>query len=150
MTPEEISIIQTEANRLVVEGRKVHIEVGVLEDSAPAPPDEGQNGRAAERGLPEDYTGGVNRIVTIDGVDRNPCCGTHLPSLHNLQLFLLPHTEALSRSATTSARLYFLAGPRLIAHLTASHALLQQSSALLSCGAPLLPARLAQLAGRRA
>ena len=57
-----------------------------------------------------------------------------MPSLHNLQLFLLPHTEALSHSAETSTRLYFLAGPRLITHLTATHNQITQAASILSCG----------------
>ncbi|EAU84748.2 alanyl-tRNA synthetase domain-containing protein [Coprinopsis cinerea okayama7 len=144
LTSDEILAVQNEANRLVFEGRRVHVEVDVLEESQPRPTDPA-NSRSVGKGLPDDYTGGVKRIVVIEGVDRNPCCGTHLPSIHNLQLFLLPHTEALSRSSTTSARLYFLAGPRLIDHLAKSHGLLTQSAALLSCGAPLLPERLGQV-----
>lgn len=77
------------------------------------------------------------------------CCGTHLPSLHNLQLFLLPHTDALSRSNTTSARLYFLAGPRLITHLTSTHNILSNTAATLSCGAPLVPDRVTQIVEER-
>ncbi|KAF8165388.1 alanyl-tRNA synthetase domain-containing protein [Crassisporium funariophilum] len=151
MTLDEISSIQTEANRLVFEGRKVHVEVEELdlvqEQSNTAPKLE--SGRSVGKALPEDYTGGVKRVVVIDGVDRNPCCGTHLPSIHNLQLFLLPHTEALSRSSATSARLYFLAGPRLIAHLTTTHSLLTNTAAVLSCGAPLVPERVSQVVDER-
>lgn len=77
------------------------------------------------------------------------CCGTHLPSIHNLQLFLLPHTEALSRSSTTSARLYFLSGPRLIAHLTSTHAYLTNTASILSCGPPLVPERVGQVIEER-
>ena len=77
------------------------------------------------------------------------CCGTHLPSIHNLQLFLLPHTDALSRSSATSVRLYFLSGPRLIAYITATHALLTSTSTVLSCGAPLVPERVAQVVEER-
>lgn len=77
------------------------------------------------------------------------CCGTHLPSIHNLQLFLIPHTEALSRSSTTSARLYFLAGPRLITYLTATHASLASTASILSCGPPLVPERVGQVVEER-
>ncbi|KAI5895689.1 ThrRS/AlaRS common domain-containing protein [Schizophyllum commune H4-8] len=135
MTQEEIASIQNEANRLVFEGRQVHVEVQEMESKM-----EGDGSRAFGRGLPSDYTGGVHRVIVIDGVDRNPCCGTHLPSLHNLQLFLLPHTDALSRSTT---RLYFLAGPRLIAHLAAAHAQLTAAASTLTCGLPEVPARVA-------
>ncbi|THV08607.1 ThrRS/AlaRS common domain-containing protein [Dendrothele bispora CBS 962.96] len=149
MSPEEILSIQTEANRLVFEGRKVHIEVEELDRDKERPVEVLESGRAVGRGLPEDYTGGVKRVVIIDGVDKNPCCGTHLPSLHNLQVFLLPHTDALSRSSTTSARLYFLAGPRLIAHTISTHKHLVDTSTILSCGAPLVPERVSQVVEER-
>lgn len=77
------------------------------------------------------------------------CCGTHLPSIHNLQLFLLPHTDALSRSNTTNARLYFLAGPRLISYLTSSHNLLTSTASILSCGTPQVPERVNQVVDER-
>ncbi|KAF8897493.1 hypothetical protein BD779DRAFT_1491147, partial [Infundibulicybe gibba] len=128
MSQEEIASIQQEANRLVFEGRKVHVEVEELDRDQEKGVERLASGRAVGKALPEDYTGGVKRVVVIDGVDRNPCCGTHLPSIHNLQLFLLPHTDALSRSSTTSARLYF---------------------STLSCGAPLVPERVSQVVDER-
>lgn len=73
----------------------------------------------------------------------------HLPSIHNLQLFLLPHTDALARSTTTNTRLYFLAGPRLITHLTSSHNLLTTTATILSCGAPQVPDRVHQVLDER-
>lgn len=72
-----------------------------------------------------------------------------MPSLHNLQLFLLPHTETLSRSSTTSARLYFLAGPRLITHLALTHNQITRASSVLSCGAPQVPDRVSQVVEER-
>ncbi|KAF5331677.1 hypothetical protein D9611_007716 [Ephemerocybe angulata] len=150
LTAEEVLSIQNEANRLVFEGRKVHVEVEELDNSAePTQVQKTESGRAIGKALPEDYTGGVKRVVVIDGVDRNPCCGTHLPSIHNLQLFLLPHTEALSRSSTTNARLYFLAGPRLITYLTSTHNIAARTSAIMSCGPPLLPERVSQVVEER-
>ncbi|KAJ7937097.1 ThrRS/AlaRS common domain-containing protein [Mycena leptocephala] len=149
MTVEEISIIQEEANRLVVEGRRIHVEVEQLDPKTKKPVEKLESGRAVGKGLPEDYTGGVNRVVVIDGVDRNPCCGTHLPTLHNLQLFILPHTDALSRSSTTVARLNFLAGPRLIAHLASTHTYLTSTASILSCGTPQVPERVAQVVDDR-
>ena len=35
------------------------------------------------QGLPEGVSGEV-RVVSIDGVDKNLCCGTHVPSLAHL------------------------------------------------------------------
>ena len=72
-----------------------------------------------------------------------------MPSLHNLQLFLLPHTEALSRSSTASARLYFLAGPRLVTYLTSAHKQITQASFVLSCGALQVPDRVSRVVEER-
>lgn len=73
MTSEEIAAIQAEANRLVFEGRKVHIEVEELDqDKDHTKVITLESGRAVGKGLPEDYTGGVKRVVVIDGVDKNP------------------------------------------------------------------------------
>lgn len=68
-----------------------------------------------------------------------------MPSLNNLQLFILPHTESLTRASTTSARLYFLAGPRLIAFLGGAHGALSATAGTLSSGAPDVPARVEQV-----
>lgn len=72
MTTEEIRLIQSEANRLVFEGRRVHTEVEELDRDKSKEPLVLESGRSVGRGLPSDYTGGVNRVVVIDGVDRNP------------------------------------------------------------------------------
>jgi hypothetical protein len=78
------------------------------------PGDSEASSRELGRGLPVDYSGGVHRMVIIDGIDRTPCCGTHLPTLSTLQLFLFPSPTS---SSSTSFRHYFLAGPRLLNHL---------------------------------
>ncbi|KAF9075882.1 ThrRS/AlaRS common domain-containing protein [Rhodocollybia butyracea] len=149
MSTEEIRFIQSEANRLVFEGRRVHTEVEELDREKSKDPVVLESGRSIGKGLPSDYTGGVNRVVVIDGVDRNPCCGTHLPSIHNLQLFLIPHTDTMARSNTTSARLYFLCGPRLIEYLSSTHDFLTSTASNLSCGAPLVSDRVSQVVEER-
>ena len=89
MSKEEIVTIQDEANKLVFEGRRVHVEVQeldqVLEQSKEHPKVE--NGRPVGKALPADYTGGVKRVVVIDGVDRNPSVYWFL--LFNRKLTLL-------------------------------------------------------------
>lgn len=37
------------------------------------------------RGLPDDHKGSV-RVVCIEGVDNNMCCGTHVSNLYQLQV----------------------------------------------------------------
>ncbi|KAI0637998.1 alanyl-tRNA synthetase domain-containing protein [Trametes polyzona] len=142
LTAEEIAYVQEEANRLVFEGRNVHVEVEELDPNTKV-----MSGPSV--GIPSDYTGGVKRTVVIDGVDRNPCCGTHLPSIHNLQLFLVPHTETLARSTGSCVRLYFFAGPRLIDYLAATHAFLTSTANIMSCGAPQVPERVQQVVDDR-
>jgi len=77
------------------------------------------------------------------------CCGTHLPSLHNLQMFLLPPTDVSARSASAPARLYFVTGPRLINHLSSSHGLLTETSAVMSCSTTVVPERVTQVVAER-
>ncbi|KDR83787.1 hypothetical protein GALMADRAFT_236159 [Galerina marginata CBS 339.88] len=74
MTADEITSVQAEANRLVFEGRRVHVEVEELdsEQDRTAQVPKLDSGRSVGKALPEDYTGGVKRVVVIDGVDRNP------------------------------------------------------------------------------
>ena len=78
-------------------------------------------------------------MVIIDGVDRTPYCGTHLPTLSMLQVFLFPSPT----SSPTSFRHYFLAGPRLLNHLSTVQSLLTRTSGILSCGPLETPERVA-------
>ncbi|KAG9317521.1 ThrRS/AlaRS common domain-containing protein [Chiua virens] len=150
MTSDEIQSIQDTANRYVFEGRNVQVEVQEMEKSNEIERSEdSDHARGFAKAIPADYTGGIMRVVVIDRIDRNPCCGTHWPSLHNLQLILVPQTETLARSNTTSARLYFFAGPRLINHLTNTHKQLTATAATLSCGAPQVPSRVEQVIDER-
>ncbi|KAI9447955.1 ThrRS/AlaRS common domain-containing protein [Lactarius indigo] len=136
------SRVQDEVNRYVLEERRVHVEVQELSagqtgiDSG----DSEASSRELGRGLPSDYTGGVHRMVIIDGVDRTPCCGTHLPTLASLQLFLFPVSPS---SSSGPSRHYFVAGPRLLNHLGSVQSLLTRTTAVVSCGPPELPDRVA-------
>lgn len=42
-------------------------------------------GQVRSRGLPDDHAGPV-RVVDIEGVDSNMCCGTHVSNLSDLQV----------------------------------------------------------------
>ncbi|KAH9977702.1 ThrRS/AlaRS common domain-containing protein [Lactifluus volemus] len=148
LTAAEVSQVQDEVNRYVFEARRVYVEVDDLH-SGQTGVDSGDGGatsRELGRGLPRDYTGGVHRMVIIEGVDRTPCCGTHLPDLSSLQLFLLPPPTTSSTTSSSSAgpsRHYFLAGPRLLNYLGSVQSLLTRSAGVLSCGPPELPERVA-------
>ena len=145
LTAAEISQVQDEVNRYVLEGRRVHVEVdelrpgqtGIDTGGAGAVP---PSSRELGRGLPSDYSGGVHRMVVIDGIDRTPCCGTHLPTLSTLRLFPFPSPTS---SSATSFRHYFLTGPRLLNHLGSVQSLLTRTAGILSCGPPETPERVA-------
>ncbi|TFY72997.1 hypothetical protein EVG20_g42 [Dentipellis fragilis] len=140
LTVAETAQVQNKANEVAFEGRSVHIEVQELKDGEQGI-DSGEASSARElgRGLPKDYTGGVHRVVVIDGIDRNPCCGTHLPSLTSLQLYLFPPPP----TSSVPARHYFLAGPRLLSHIGTTQTQLSRVSGLLSCGSSEAPDRIA-------
>ncbi|TFK48036.1 ThrRS/AlaRS common domain-containing protein [Heliocybe sulcata] len=153
LTASELAYVQTLANQHAFEGRKVHVEVSELLDGEHAKlqdVEKIESGRAVGKGVPKDYTGGVKRVVVIDGVDRNPCCGTHLPTIHSVPLFLFPPTTSPAPStSTSSSRLYFLAGPRVLTHLASMNFLVNSTSATLTCGIPLVPARVEQVVDER-
>uniref|UniRef100_T1IZE3 Threonyl/alanyl tRNA synthetase SAD domain-containing protein n=1 Tax=Strigamia maritima TaxID=126957 RepID=T1IZE3_STRMM len=49
-------------------------------------------GKAHSRGLPDDHSGLV-RIISIEGVDENMCCGTHVKNLSELQAIKIVSLE---------------------------------------------------------
>lgn len=126
-TAEELKEIEEVANEYCSRGTRLHIEVEELKNDSQR---EASDDRNASKGLPADYTGGVNRTVVIEGVDRNPCCGTHLPTLQGLSIFILPETESLSRGR---ARIYFCAGPRVRAYLGQTHRYLTAAASSYGC-----------------
>ncbi|KAF8529205.1 Threonyl/alanyl tRNA synthetase [Hysterangium stoloniferum] len=131
-TEAELQTIEDAANKYCMSGTRLHIEVEELSDKCSESGD-----RNASKGLPADYTGGVNRTVVIENVDRNPCCGTHLPTLQGQSIFILPQTESLSRGR---ARIFFCAGPRIRAYLAQTHGLLTTAAVSYGCA----PAQVAE------
>eukprot|EP00057_Strongylocentrotus_purpuratus_P032230 XP_787006.2 PREDICTED: alanyl-tRNA editing protein Aarsd1-B [Strongylocentrotus purpuratus] len=65
------------------------------------------------RGLPDDHVGLV-RIVEIEGIEANLCCGTHVSNLSHLQAIKLLGAEKGKKGKTN---LYFLAGNRVLSYL---------------------------------
>ncbi|XP_078233883.1 alanyl-tRNA editing protein Aarsd1 [Pogona vitticeps] len=82
------------------------------------------------RGLPDDHTGPV-RIISIEGIDANMCCGTHVSNLSDLQVIKLLGTEKGKKNKTN---LVFLAGNRVLKTLERSHATEKALTSLLKNG----------------
>lgn len=60
--------------------------------------------------LPDDVVGDV-RVLTIDGIDKNLCCGTHVMSTSHLSAVKLLRAEKVKKVV----RLHFCVGDRLLA-----------------------------------
>jgi alanyl-tRNA synthetase len=90
---------------------------------------------------------GVLRAIEIEGVDRQPCGGTHLARTGQAGLLLIRKIER-RREAW---RIEFVCGYRALAAARADYATLTQAASLLSCGIPDVPAILGKtLEERRA
>jgi len=94
------------------------------------------------RGVPEGVTGDI-RIVTIEGVDANTCCGTHVQDLNHLQMVKLIRVERIKAGAQT--RLWFAAGERCFELLSAGLRREAAQTSQLSCKPDELGERVASL-----
>ncbi|CAE6529264.1 unnamed protein product [Rhizoctonia solani] len=117
-TGAEISEIQDKCNQLVMQNKPITVST---------PHD------AIQDWLPSDYDkeNGIVRIITIEGVDENPCCGTHLSQISHIGPILLHHTQPIRG---TNTRLFFSCGSRAIALATSSLRATRYLSATLSSG----------------
>lgn len=66
----------------------------------------------APRGLPEDHVGPV-RVICIEGIESNMCCGTHVTNISELQCVKLLHVEKNKNKLL----LHFLVGNRVLRKL---------------------------------
>ncbi|XP_017273943.1 alanyl-tRNA editing protein Aarsd1 [Kryptolebias marmoratus] len=87
--------------------------------------------KVRSRGLPEDHAGPI-RIIDIEGVDANMCCGTHVSNLSHLQVIKLLGTEKGKKNKTN---LIFLAGNRVLKYAERSYSTERSLVSLLKTGA---------------
>ncbi|GAA6031373.1 hypothetical protein JCM8097_005629 [Rhodosporidiobolus ruineniae] len=141
LSPSQLADVENRVNALIAEGREVRVKMELAT--------EGSGVRLGEK-VPENYRdagegkeGGerppVQRTVFIDGLDENPCCGTHLPSLTPLrQLFLSPYTTSIRG---TNSRIYFAFGPRALRYLSSAHSSAREAALAAGCAVPDLPSK---------
>ncbi|KAH7344155.1 threonyl and alanyl tRNA synthetase second additional domain-containing protein [Rhizoctonia solani] len=117
-TEAEIAEIQEKCNQLVMQNKTITVTT---------PHD------AVQDWLPSDYDkeNGVVRVITIEGVDENPCCGTHLSQTAHIGPILLHYTQPIRG---TNTRLFFSCGSRAIALATSTIRATRSLSATLSSG----------------
>ncbi|XP_017869358.1 PREDICTED: alanyl-tRNA editing protein Aarsd1-B [Drosophila arizonae] len=120
---ESLDLIERQANDLIREGRAVSV---LLVD--PEVAQEFQDARAP-RGLPKDHEG-LARVVRIEGIESNMCCGTHVTNLSQLQCIKLLYAEKVK----TNVLVYFVVGERALRKLGEVFAREQQLTVALKGG----------------
>lgn len=120
--------VETRANAVVAENRAVSI---TFEDAA----------TAAGLRKPSDRAGEI-RIVSIDGVDRSACGGTHVRATGEIGAVLIRRIEKYKKHT----RVEFLCGARAIARARADYEALTGMAAVLTSGINELPALVASQA----
>nr|CAI5828537.1 unnamed protein product [Callosobruchus analis] len=121
---EQIQNVEDICNELIRSGKNVTVNVYSSDSEKDL-----EKARSA-RGLPSDHVGDI-RVINIEDVDNNMCCGTHVANLSQLQVIKLLYTEKSKRKGKTL--LYFLVGDRVLKRLTTSLKNEQQLTALLKC-----------------
>jgi len=82
------------------------------------------------RGLPEDHVGAV-RVIVMEGIDENMCCGTHVTNLSQLQIVKLLYVEKGKKDKTN---LFFLVGNRVLSYMSESVQKDKRLTEYLKCG----------------
>jgi len=108
LSDDQMSQIETRVNEKIREA--ISVEVKVYEEG------DTTLHEVRTRGLPEDHHGPV-RVVTINGIDSNMCCGTHVSNLSHLQVIKLLHCEKAKKNKTN---LFFLSGNRVLDYVNHS------------------------------
>nr|XP_033773693.1 alanyl-tRNA editing protein Aarsd1-B-like isoform X1 [Geotrypetes seraphini] len=122
VTLEQVESIEQTVNEKI----RQHIPVIVKIVSVDDPEVE----KVRSRGLPDDHAGPV-RIIDIEGVDANMCCGTHVSNLSHLQVIKILGTEKGKKNKTN---LLFLAGNRVLKYLERSYTVEKTLTSLLKNG----------------
>lgn len=123
--PEQIRSAEARANALIAEGRPVTVS---FEDASVAT---GLR-KASDRD-------GLLRIVSIDGVDRSACGGTHVRSTSEIGVLLLRRQERVRKNA----RIEFTCGSRAVRRARADFEALSAMAQGLSASVDELPALVA-------
>lgn len=122
MKPAQLQALEEAVNEKI----RAHIPVNVQLLSIDDPAVE----KVRSRGLPDDHAGPI-RIVDIEGVDANMCCGTHVSNLSHLQVIKLLGIEKGKKNKTN---LIFLTGNRVLKYSEKSYCTERALVSLLKTG----------------
>uniref|UniRef100_A0A8C7D5N8 Alanyl-tRNA synthetase domain containing 1 n=1 Tax=Oncorhynchus kisutch TaxID=8019 RepID=A0A8C7D5N8_ONCKI len=109
MKPAQMEALEAAVNEKIRAHVPVAVQVLSLDDPALE--------QVRSRGLPDDAAGPI-RIIDIEGVDVNMCCGTHVSNLSHLQVIKLLGTEKGKKNKTN---LLFLVGNRVLKYAEKSY-----------------------------
>jgi len=121
LTPDQVSKAEERANEIVVQNRQVEVS---FEEAGAAGGLRKPTGR-----------GGTLRIVTISGLDRSACGGTHVRATGEIGAILIRKVERVRNGV----RLEFLCGSRATRRARADYGLLSLLAAEFSAAADELP-----------
>ena len=127
-TGERLDAAERQANQVIAEERPVTVTF----ESATT---------AGGLRKPTDREGDI-RVVTIEGIDRSACGGTHVRSTGGIGAMLVAGAEAVRGGA----RITFLCGARIVRRAHADRAILDRVAASLSASRAETPAVAAKLA----
>ncbi|XP_062330421.1 alanyl-tRNA editing protein Aarsd1 isoform X2 [Osmerus eperlanus] len=122
MKPAQVEALEAAVNDKIRAQVPVTVQLLSLDDPAVE--------QVRSRGLPDDHAGPV-RIIDIQGVDANMCCGTHVSNLSHLQVIKLLGTEKGKKNKTN---LIFLAGHRVLKYAEKSYSTERSLVFLLKTG----------------
>lgn len=109
ITDDEMRRIEQMCNARIAQAVPVNVQIYDTADCA------GDEVSRASRGLPVDLSGPV-RVINIEGIDSNMCCGTHVTNLAQLQVIKLMNIEKTKGKTLV----HFLVGNRVIKKLESS------------------------------
>lgn len=109
ITEEEMKKVETMSNEFIAQALPVNVKIYESAECA------GEEVSRASKGLPLDLSGPI-RVINIEGVDSNMCCGTHVSNLAQLQMIKLMNIEKTKNKTLV----HFLVGNRVLKKLESS------------------------------
>uniref|UniRef100_A0A8C4TCL3 Alanyl-tRNA synthetase domain containing 1 n=1 Tax=Erpetoichthys calabaricus TaxID=27687 RepID=A0A8C4TCL3_ERPCA len=122
LKPEQMEFLERTVNEKI----RASVPVNVKEVSVDDPLVE----QVRSRGLPDDHAGPV-RIIEIEGVDSNMCCGTHVSNLSHLQAIKILGVE---KGKKNKSNLIFIAGNRILQYTDQCFSVEKALTSLLKTG----------------
>uniref|UniRef100_A0A6Q2WSA6 Alanyl-transfer RNA synthetases family profile domain-containing protein n=1 Tax=Esox lucius TaxID=8010 RepID=A0A6Q2WSA6_ESOLU len=122
LKPAQVEALEAAVNEKIRANIPVTVQLLSLDDPALE--------KVRSRGLPDDPAGPI-RIIDIEGVDANMCCGTHVSNLSHLQVIKLLGTEKGKKNKTN---LIFLVGFRVLKYVERSYSIERSLVSLLKTG----------------